>query len=60
MANKPAERNTQANRMNVYVDGEFRAQLNDDAAHEYALREMDKGGEVIVSRKQFDLSELRA
>lgn len=98
MANKPAERNTQADlsymdlvtvasawaleqrldravvtrprgggkttesrdRMNVYVDGKFRAQLNDDSATEYANKEMAKGGSVFVTRKQFDVSEYMA
>lgn len=59
MANKPAERMTQAklDRMNIYVDGKFRAQLNDEAATEYANKEMAKGGSVFVTRKQFDVSE---
>jgi len=62
MANKPAERITQATagRMNVYVDGKFRAQLNEDAATEYANKEMAKGGSVFVTRKQFDTSEYMA
>lgn len=64
MATKPVtaksgtNQSIQAGRMNVYVDGKFRAQLNDDAAYEYAHKEMAKGGEVIVTRRQWDLSEL--